>query len=598
MTVSRTIAITATLAASMMQAQPPARLQLIHAVADLVGLNSPFVVDSIDLYAGVVNNPGDTTWLAAKMNFKFRQATPYLTIPPQKPVVVKVLPGDFADNQHSPSPTPIFSQAPAAVIRSSLDPNTAYVGVIHGQLNLSAPPLYGLQVDFYDNARLTSTAPSQFQVIVYHGANDVGAVDVYLLSLTTDAYEPTVNLPQYDFLPGYVPITQSDLVVLDATPSDRNTFLPQGFLVPHPASLGLLGQTGVVFASGYANTSDPRKAFGLHVALSNGGVVALPTEQVRRLQVVHNAADPALGQVDLHIGGVASSNPIPLDFRTALPTTFEVGPDGANLLIEFTPRGQSSPILATINLPLPPAGQNHIVFAQGVANPANFAANPDGISTAFRLHGITNIKGWAPPTQFIFVPFHGVTDAPAVDLFAGSTPIATAIKYLESDPEVVLPAGTSATVDVRPAGQSTTLASFSLSASQSQGGRGAVIFASGFLNPANNQNGPAFGLFIVYPNGSVEPLSRSSDIIPANTLNFLGVSENPSTTGEWKISIGAATQGEFSYTLTTLSGQVVRTGTYIIPGAGTWVYELKASELPTGVYILRIADQVVRIVRL
>jgi len=352
-----------------------------------------------------------------------------------------------------------------------------------------------------------------------------------------------------------------------------------------------------VFASGYANTPDPNKAFGLHVALANGTVIALPTRDVRRLQIVHNAADTSLAQVDIHPGGVGSGDPISLDFRQATPTFFLDAPTGQSVPIAITKRGQTSPIV-TVNVTIPPAGQNHIVFAQGVVTPGDYASNPSSVSTAFTLRPITNIKGWTSSTSFIAVPFHGVTDAPAVDLYAGSTPLATNIKYLDNASEVTLPAGTSANIEVRPAGNSTPVATFQLASTQSQGGVGTIIFASGFLNPSANRNGPAFGLFIVYPDGTVQPLSVVSGVSAAVPYQISGVAGNPSATGEWTLYLGATTQGEVPYTLTTLAGQVLQQGTYTLPGSGTWAYKINGENLPTGVYLLRLGAETIRLVRL
>jgi hypothetical protein len=102
-----------------------------------------------------------------------------------------------------------------------------------------------------------------------------------------------------------------------------------------------------------------------------------------------------------------------------------------------------------------------------------------------------------------FFVLHGSTDAPTVDVLARR--VATLVDnaaYGEITGYITVPPA-SYILDVTPGNNNSTIvASFQADLS-GLGGGAAVVFASGFLNPGANQNGPAFGIFAALPNGTV-----------------------------------------------------------------------------------------------
>ena len=115
------------------------------------------------------------------------------------------------------------------------------------------------------------------------------------------------------------------------------------------------------------------------------------------------------------------------------------------------------------------------------------------------------------PSLVEFFALHGATDAPTVDVIArGVATLVDDAAYGDMPPSFAVPAA-SYTLDITPAmDNNTVVASFTADLSGLAGGA-AVVFASGFLAPMNNQNGPAFGLFAALPDGNVVALPAYKD---------------------------------------------------------------------------------------
>ena len=210
------------------------------------------------------------------------------------------------------------------------------------------------------------------------------------------------------------------------------------------------------------------------------------------------------------------------DFAFRAATPFVDAPAGVDLSVIIaapTSTDNANGVIATI-----PIGQladmgKYVVFANGVLNTNDFAANPEARSTAFELLVKDMAQEESTSDNVEFFVLHGATDAPAVDVIARD--IATLVDnaaYTDITGYVPVPAD-SYILDVTPAEDNETIvASFTADLS-GLGGGSAAVFASGFLTPSANQDGAAFGIFAALANGTVVefPCLCSSSQSTSNT---------------------------------------------------------------------------------
>jgi hypothetical protein len=176
------------------------------------------------------------------------------------------------------------------------------------------------------------------------------------------------------------------------------------------------------------------------------------------------------------------------------------------LNIAVAPANSSSiaDTLTSFTVTLQP-GQTYVAVANGVLDPSLFAVNPSSQSTAFNLwlHSGMTVAS-ATGSTVDLTALHGATDALTVDVLlqSVSTPLIDGLTYGEfSNPLSV--GADSYVLNVTPSSfNNTILASYDADLTGAGGGS-AVLFASGFLIPAANQNGPPFGLFAAFSDGSV-----------------------------------------------------------------------------------------------
>jgi len=222
--------------------------------------------------------------------------------------------------------------------------------------------------------------------------------------------------------------------------------------------------------------------------------------QTARLQVIHNAADVLAEPVDVYLNGALLLNDFA--FRTATP--FIDAPAGAPINIGVAPGNSSSvnDTLKNFTLTLT-ENETYVAIASGVLDPNSYTSNPDGRNIAFTLFIKSMARENGTTSDVDFFVLHGSTDAPTVDVHARrKATLVDNTAYGDITDYITVPAA-SYILDVTPGNDNSTIVASFLADLSGLGGGAAVVFASGFLNPALNQNGEAFGIFAALPTGMV-----------------------------------------------------------------------------------------------
>ncbi|MBL7901111.1 MAG: DUF4397 domain-containing protein [Bacteroidia bacterium] len=238
--------------------------------------------------------------------------------------------------------------------------------------------------------------------------------------------------------------------------------------------------------------------------------------QTATLQVIHNCADAAAATVDIYAGANLLIND--LSFRHASQTFTNI-PSGTNIVIGVAPPTSTSAAQSIASFTVNFAANSHnIVVADGIVSPTGYT--PSSMTRPFTLNTYTLGLSAAPnaSTTSVLV-HHGSTDAPTVDVvapFSGSVPVIP--NALVNDAPYGAFAGylnlptANYNIQIRDQNSENVVAEYLAPLSTlNLGGTALSVIASGFLNPANNSNGPAFGLYVATAaGGSLLPLPSTT----------------------------------------------------------------------------------------
>jgi hypothetical protein len=465
-----------------------ARVQIIHNSADLKAKNVEVKVN------------GET--LLEK--FSFRTATPFIDVPAEVNLVIEII-AKTDDNV-------VMATWKQQVM---FNDGEKYMVVASGLLtDIGYSPFMPFNIYATADAREVGTDANNTDVIVFHGSTDAPTVDV----VETGVGAGTIvdNLMWGEFA-GYLSLPTEDYIlqIRDESGSD----VVAEYTAPLK-SLQLEGQALAIIASGFLNPANNRngEAFGLFVALPSGGdLIDLPATRsindrdMARVQVIHNSADAAAEVVDVWLNDILLLDNF--TFRTASP--FVDAPAGEEFTIAIQGPNSTSPEnpIWSKNYTLAD-GETYVLVADGIVSASGYEP-----SQAFDIAVYPMGREMASMMDMTDVlVHHGSTDAPTVDVYeigVGAGEIVNDLMYFDFAGYLEL--GTMDYVlEIRDESGMNKVAAYQAPL-ETLGLDGAAItvVASGFLNPANNSNGPAFGLWVALASGGAlvelpmyEPMAR------------------------------------------------------------------------------------------
>lgn len=473
------------------------RVQVIHNCADAAA-------STVDVWL----NDGPLPLID---NFEFRKASAFIDAPAGVDFDVVIQPASSVDTTNA-----------LARFTYNLSASSKYILVANGTVSATGyNPVQPFNLDVFAAAQETSGNPLNTNVLVYHGATDAPTVDI-----EAGASILVNDISYNEFDVDYLQLPTADYTIAVTDASGVNTVATYGAPL---ATLNLQGASLVALASGFLspvnNSNGP--AFGIWVALPSGGdLVQLPliNTDSARVQVIHNCADAAAGTVDIWFNDSLLINNF--NFRTSSP--FVNMPSGVDFDITVQPSTSVDTTngLARFTFNLA-AGETYVLVANGTVSPSGY--NPVQPFNLDVFAGAEEASG--NPANTNILVYHGATDAPTVDIVAGVSTLVDDISYAEFSADYLQLPTIDYVINVTDVSGAAVVASYSAPlATLNLQGASLVALASGFLNPANNSNGPNFGIWVSLPaGGNLIPLPVVTSIENTTSKLAINVYPNPAS---------------------------------------------------------------------
>jgi len=423
-------------------------------------------------------------------------------------------------------------------------------------------------------------------LLIHHGATDAPSVGIAANGgsvLDSAAYQ--------DFA-GYLSVPATEFRIDVTAANDVETVI-----APFYVDLaGFADAALTVFASGFLDPSanNSGEAFGLFAVGPNGGA-AIPLVPVGngRVQVIHNAADPAAETVDIYIDALADTIKLDdVDFRTAIPFTDLPSDYPLDIVVALpTSTDITDGAVADTSVTLTNGGSFYAV-ANGVLDTTDFSTAANGAAIAFQLYFEAAQEEAVDASMFDLKVFHGATDAPAVDITADDAlpALIDSLPYgsFTDGYLALMPADYVIGVGANPVtAVGDLLARFDAPLANAAGGAGLVL-ASGFLTLDDEPEGAAsFGLLFVQPDGTFTllPAATSLQELPIDN-SVVSLYPNP-IQGQATLSYEVQEGGAVDVQLFDLQGREVLNNR-VQRAPGQYEMNLDAQAVAPGVHLLMV----------
>lgn len=528
-----------------------ARVQVIHNSADAAA-------EVVDVYLDAD---------LAIDDFEFRTATPFIDFPADVEVVIGIAPANSTSSNDAIATFPV-----------TLSNGATYVVVANGIVSASGynpSPSFGL--DVYPAGREEASNMMNTDVLINHGSTDAPIVDIVEVGAGAGTIVNDLGYPDFA---GYLELPTADYTI--EVRDETGTTTVASYDAPL-ATLGLDGQALVAIASGFLDPSNNSNgpAFGIYAALPSGGaLIPLPESQgSARVQVIHNSADAAAEVVDVYLDDVLAVDDFA--FRTATP--FIDFPADVEVVIGIAPANSTSSNDAIATFPVTLAGgETYVVVADGIVSPTGYDPAP---AFGLEVYAMGREQATNSDNTDVLV-HHGSTDAPTVDVYevgVGAGEIVNDLAYTDFAGYLELPTA-DYTLQIRDESGTSGVAAFSAPlATLGLEGAALVVVASGFLDPSNNSNGPAFGLWVALPAGG-DMVELPGAALGTEDFNANTFAVYPNPTSEI-LNIRTSEAGNYSMAVYDMQGRLV-----VSQAAFETQTEVNVSQLAQGIYNIQLSN--------